>query len=260
MVRSTQHGLISFSSRDQIIGRSLYLTGSFAHEDLAGVVAYLSKCGLISGKGIILDIGANIGTTSIPLLLNESFQNCLAFEPDPGNITRLKRNRMLNKLDARLEIFPAGLSDKSGELELWRSKRNYGDHRLWAEASGDGTQIREAIKVPLRTLDEVLSQRVGMEKLIELAWIDTQGFEAYVLKGARTLLSARCPLVLEFWPYGLRQAGSSAEEIFALTKNHYAHFIDLSKRPWQKQAISAAGALAQNYSGQDSYTDILLLP
>jgi hypothetical protein len=47
--------------------------------------------------------------------------------------------------------------------------------------------------------------------------IDVQGFELQVLEGAREVLNRNeeIILLLEFWPYGLQQCGSSASRLLA---------------------------------------------
>jgi len=47
--------------------------------------------------------------------------------------------------------------------------------------------------------------------------MDIQGFELHALRGAKRVLTdnPNIKLLLEFWPYGLRQAGVSGEELLA---------------------------------------------
>jgi len=66
--------------------------------------------------------------------------------------------------------------------------------------------------------------------------MDTQGYEGYVLAGARRWLDAGTPLVLEFQPYLMKRANS-----FGLMKaalSNYAGFHDLWRNPKRFRPIS----------------------
>ena len=95
-------------------------------------------------------------------------------------------------------------------LEL--SEDNHGDHRVRTE-SRDNTQMvydesrRDVVDVSTIPLDELLSRNKIDVEQIGLVWIDTQGHEGYVLSAAKSLEQAKVPIVLEFWPYGLKRSG-----------------------------------------------------
>ena len=46
--------------------------------------------------------------------------------------------------------------------------------------------------------------------------MDTQGFEAHILLGAKNLVASRTPILLEFWPYALKRTNS-----FGIGNSHY---------------------------------------
>ena len=57
-----------------------------------------------SPHGTYIDIGANIGTTTIPLALAHDWE-FYAFEPDPENFLRLQCNLIRNKLERRVKTY-----------------------------------------------------------------------------------------------------------------------------------------------------------
>ena len=89
---------------------------------------------------------------------------------------------------------------------------------------------------------------------VRLVWIDVQGHEARVLRGAGQLLQAGVPIVFELWPYGLRRA-KGLEAIVDLAAGAYRSAIDL--RDGSRHDPRSLGDIAASLKGID-YTDILL--
>src|ERR1051325_8425087 len=103
----TRHGRLSFSSRDKFIGHSLYTAGGYGYEDIFDAIDILkSERRLIdTNQGYFIDIGANVGTVCIPLVLQQVFAKALAFEPEPRNFRYLTHNIEQNKLSDSIQAF-----------------------------------------------------------------------------------------------------------------------------------------------------------
>ena len=56
---------------------------------------------------------------------------------------------------------------------------------------------------------------------VDFIKIDIQGFEMEAMKGMHTILKANhhVKMISEFWPYGLRKAGSSVSDYYNFLKN-----------------------------------------
>jgi hypothetical protein len=106
------------------------------------------------------------------------------------------------------------VSDRVGEVSLYQSPDNQGDHRIYPPGAQE--RDRSFISVPCITLDSFI-EREGVT--VDLIKVDTQGAEFQILLGMQELLSRqgrRLKLLIEFWPYGLSMSGSSPEETLAL--------------------------------------------
>jgi lipopolysaccharide transport system ATP-binding protein len=159
-----------------------------------------------------VDAGANIGWYSVVagLALGERGR-IIAFEPDVTNAALLERNLAENSL-RRVHLHRAALADAAGKRTLFRSPDNLGDHRLYQSGSeGRGISV-----VPVVTFDEVAAPLLAGPCLVKL---DTQGSEAMILAGMSRYLAERpgeAALLIEFWPFGLRNAGSSAAALLSI--------------------------------------------
>jgi len=94
---------------------------------------------------IVLDIGANVGDSSI-LFSRLGAKKVIALEPQIDFFNRCKKNIKLNNLEEKIEILNAGLDDKQGHFLIDAKK----DSKHFAiETSTQG------IKIPKMTLDKI---------------------------------------------------------------------------------------------------------
>jgi FkbM family methyltransferase len=160
--------------------------------------------------GTLIDVGANIGLTSIPVAKALGVR-CYAFEPDPDNFRYLVSNIAANGVTTA-RAFNVAVMPQEGALRLERSASNMGDHRirLGSGAPGKyGEQSRATVEVEGRRLDRLLADEILTAPVV--LKIDTQGAEVQVLRAAAGLLPRVEHAVLEFWPYGLARMGDSVE-------------------------------------------------
>ncbi|NCT83542.1 MAG: FkbM family methyltransferase [Comamonadaceae bacterium] len=244
------------SSGDRAIARELFVTGQFDFEKLQKVMRLL---GPTFKPELLLDIGANIGCICIAAVKRGLFERALAFEPEPFNFSLLAANIHLNGLASRITPRNLALGARDGErLTFELSKDNYGDHRISMGAQ-DGRfdeERRERITVASESLD---SQLDGNDMQGCLIWMDTQGFEGYVLQGGERHLRARPPLVIEFWPYGMQRSGSYAALKQAILQAGYTHFHDLEGDEGPVPLSEAAlDAVWQRLGVDGPFTDLLI--
>jgi FkbM family methyltransferase len=140
-----------------------------------------------------------------------------AFEPAPETFALLKKNIAANNC-TNVEPYECALSDSSGTTFLWLNEENHGDNRLVAEGS---------LAVAIRRLDDVIPPGTR----VDFIKIDTQGAETKVLRGAKRVLdeSLGLKMLIEYWPYGLAQGGSSGEELLSVLEKHDFAFAPLGK-------------------------------
>lgn len=155
-----------------------------------------------------IDIGANIGYYSAlaSRRIGPSGQ-IVALEPDPESFRYLKQNIVANLAPTVFCIQKAAAAE-SGTLRLYVNRENRGDNRLYPNDLCDSSY-----QVEVSTVDAMLED-CGVER-VDLVKMDVQGFEGHVLSGMKQTIQRSNSLILltEFWPFGLRSAGTSPEDL-----------------------------------------------
>lgn len=151
----------------------------------------------IRSGGIVLDIGANIGITAVPLAQEHKSREIYAFEPVPQNLAALKRVIKYHRL-TNIRVFEFALGKCPGELTMVMPViDNVRMQGLSHVTETPQTESGLVYTVPVRVLDE-LDELKG--KKVAAIKIDVENFEFEVLSGAVRLLSENRPLIYcELW-------------------------------------------------------------
>jgi FkbM family methyltransferase len=134
--------------------------------------------GELSGKGIIIDVGANVGD-SVYSFIEKSSNNIICIEPSDYFFPYLEKNisDLPKELSDRVEIKKYMISTKKINGVLKHSA---------------GTANLELGNVALNTIS--LDKLIGLEK-VELIKTDTDGFDFDVILSARNILSNSQPIL-----------------------------------------------------------------
>jgi FkbM family methyltransferase len=262
LVSNCDNEIFIISSSDKAIGRYVYVNKTphdFAKLDLV--------IGLLPGLNcnLLIDIGANIGTICIPAITRNRFKKAIAIEPEPTNFSLLSANISLNSLGSRVVAHNVALGasdDESLVFEL--SPNHHGDHRIRCAVSEPeltnclfAESSRNTITVSSTTFNKIVGPVDSSSTLI---WIDTQGYEGFALSRADLAMVKNTPICLEFWPYGMKRAGSYFLLKEVLLKNNYSFLINLQdpdiKIPLDSQALDS---LYKSLGENGAHTDILVL-
>lgn len=180
----------------------------FKNRQDADEINYLKK--IIKPGDTILDIGANIGFYS--KILSKcvgKYGKVHSFEPDVINFKHLRKNtgQLVNVV-----LNNKAVSDKSGTLNVYKSKDLNVDHRTYPVGEYESIDVIEAISIDDYVKDGF---KVNVIKM------DIQGFEVSALKGMEKTIKANpeIKLLLEFWPHGLHAAGSSVAQFCEVIKS-----------------------------------------
>lgn len=253
------------STEDHGAGMTLFMGEDVDHQTLERVMEGLGQAGLERpAGGTFIDVGANVGTTTVTALGAFGFARAVCFEPFPRNRDFLRLNLTANDLSERATILEVALSDRAGTVSFEVAPRNPGDARVRvegedAEVGAFGEEDWATIEVPTATLDSFLQSGAVDGDATGLLWIDAQGHEGHILAGAEALLAHRIPTVIEFWPYGLRRAGG-LDRLLEIIEARFDRLLDLGDDSARVVSASEVVGLVDTYSGAAANTDLLLIP
>ena len=197
-----EYGVIQSAPNDTVVFGHYAKHGTWAKHTNQILIEFFRE----RGGGTYVDIGANIGLTTIPVAQNNKI-NCIAFEPDPVNFANLKVNVGNNCPHRNVKMESLALCEKRCILFFELADRNLGDHRM-ASRNGASTE-RRVIKVPGAPLDEEIHDLLGPLAVK----CDTQGAEPFVIAGGQKVLSRADLVILEFWPHGMTRMGGDPEMV-----------------------------------------------
>lgn len=247
VTRDTEHGRLSFSNKDNIIGRSLYVRGTFNVHKIKRIIDILRTENLLNGNAAI-NIGAHIGTVAVFLKKSGFFEDVIAIEPDPNNYEYLKENWAGNVPSKGGACLECAVSSYDGEAVFTQAKDSTVGNRISNQEFGG-----DDLKVKTITLDKLMNE-VG-QKDIGLVYMDVEGHEYEVLKGGEETLKRGMPVVMEFFPKSMGYYNVKQEDYIELVSKYFKYFYDIEEM--EKRPITDLPAIFERYRG-DNHTDVLM--
>jgi FkbM family methyltransferase len=163
----------------------------------------LFSCLIKDGMRVV-DVGANIGLYSFLFsTLIGAKGSIVSFEPEPGLFGALQHNCKVNNIQ-NISLYECAIGNDNGEIAFQRSALNSGDNRI-----GNMNHDNGSCKVRLARLDDAVP-----DQHVDFVKIDVQGHELSVFTGMQNILASNpnVTVYFEFWPDGMRQAGSSPQD------------------------------------------------
>lgn len=171
------------------LAKRVITTGSFEPE-----LTKLLKC-FSDVDGDVVNIGANIGFYAIFFATQYSkARKVIAIEPNPEAFSLLQWNVEANHVASRVDTLRVGISDMGGvvELAVVPGKSEYSSLRRIVHPAVEGL-TQQKVLVDVMPLEQAVA---NMEFDPTLIFIDTEGAELLVLKGAKSVLERFAPLLV----------------------------------------------------------------
>jgi FkbM family methyltransferase len=181
-----------------------------------GVINYLRE--YIGDRDVVFwDIGANVGSVSLPLLNMCPQLTINAFEPSPPVFERLTNNLALNpSISDRINLLNIALSNFSGSVEFFSSAE---PHNSGVGSLGKmHNTVNKAVEVSCYTGDDfIINDKLQQPSIIK---IDVEGFEYEVIEGLVSLLknSPAIQIIFEHEPYRIDERGLKRDSVVQLLK------------------------------------------
>ncbi|MCL4395509.1 MAG: FkbM family methyltransferase [Chloroflexi bacterium] len=251
---------------DQFITPALFVTGGFQSDVIRALLAWLGERGVLSEVQVIVDIGANIGTTTVPLA-QLTHHRIIAIEPYPKNFELLEHNIRQNGLAERVVCARSAIAADRGIAVMVAPATNSGGAELVRQGRRPSyaprVQTQDRADVPTERLADILLQRQIRPDRVAFVWSDTQGCEEAVIETGRELWQSGAPLYVELWPGGLALQ-SSVSGFIRAARTYFDRYVTRNELLRDK-----ASARPHPVEGLDSLTagisinkdtDLLLLP
>ena len=214
---------------DGNVSKSLFIEGGFQDAEISATLAWLgatSRSGQ-ARRHVVVDVGANVGTTTIPLVV--AGLRVIAIEPTPSAFEVLSRNVAENGFAGQVTALniAVGTSDGSARITVPDGDTARAELVTNTGRHGAHTEFWSTFDVRVEPLADALTRRgVATDELL-LVWSDTQGSEASVVESGRAIWSSGVPLFVEVWPRGLAMHGTR-DRFVELVESEFDAFVPSS--------------------------------
>ena len=167
-----------------------------------------------SDKKILVDVGSNVGSVTLPLAKLFNSSTIISIEPTNFAFSKLKKNLNLNpNLKKRIKLFNVFISDKKKKINFvhssWDLKAKHKKHEIHL-----GTLKKTSNKI--QSLSQLLKK---IQKKIDFIKIDVDGYEIDVLRSGKKIINKYKPIIyFEFAPYLYREFGYSPKVLIDFIK------------------------------------------
>lgn len=197
-VLDTRHGSMLVRRGTDLISQKLFQNGEFDWY----VVELCKQFAIKAETGTILDIGANIGTVTVPLAKSFPHYTIHAFEPQKHVFNQLAGNVALNDLyNVELHMMALGERNEIVEIDLpiYGVNTNVGAWSMSEEVRKNNPESKaggQMQKIQVSTLDYF-----RFDKPVRLIKMDVEGMELSVLFGSTNFLISHNypPIIYECW-------------------------------------------------------------
>lgn len=244
---------------DSVITPLVIAHGHFQRTDFQRAWDIAGRLAPRPGATVFVDVGANVGTTTLYAQRTGAFRRIVSVEPSPDNLDVLRLNVQANGLDDVVSVVAAACGAQPGTVQLLASTQSSGDHRVRrGEVVPESHAV--SVEVPERPLDDILAELGVAPESVALVWVDTQGHEPAVLAGGSATLGAGVPFLMEFWPELYVEAGTYDAHVQAID-HWFRAYIDLREAGELEHPVGDLKSLADRLLAEPKgQTDLLLLP
>ena len=199
IVVKTKAGEFYLPNLKDMISIDLFINGYYEK----GLVDMLKNN--IPPNGVLIDVGANIGSIAIPLSKMRQDIRIIAVEASPWIFKVLKRNITANNASNITAVNYAVFSESGKTIPIYAPKDLFGKGSLKAVYTQDAEMV-ETI-----TIDDIKKQ--FNVSVIHFIKVDVEGFEASVFSGMSEFTIADKPkIIFEFSEWAEVAAGFMARE------------------------------------------------
>lgn len=163
---------------------------------------------LLQESTMYIDVGANIGLMSVPVLAHSGTCSVLSFEPSPSTLPFLYKTHATCPQKARWHICGKAAGTQQNEVPYYTADGGNDAYEGIRNTNRGGG--RQQIMVPMTSIDGELNEL--KKPIVSVIKIDVEGAELQVLGGATECLGRDRPFVLLEWNYANLKAFDNRPE------------------------------------------------
>ena len=171
----------------------------------------------------VVELGSHIGYFTLNFAkFVGSTGHVFAFEPDPENFEILKKNIVINGYQ-NITAEKKAVLDKSKKIKLYLSKKNKGDHRVYASENNI-----ESLEIEAVSLDEYFKNK----NQIDFIWITIQGAEIAAFEGMLNIIKNQknLKIITDFNPSLIKKFGREPKEYLEMILKNNFKIYNLDRR------------------------------
>lgn len=181
----------------------------------------------ISDQALLIDVGANVGYTTIFLASRNPNVSIVAFEPLENNYLRAKKNIALNAhLSNSIELHNYGLSIADADVEIQSVSNNPGRSSIVIDRSSDPTGEVHKYQVKVKNAGVVINSLI-QEYAEKDIWVkmDCEGSEYDIVRSLASakLLSKIKGFIFEWHVVGIQNEVSQLADL--LHQNEFSVYL-----------------------------------
>lgn len=178
---------------DELVTRQLKLYSAHTRNEIAMLISVIRE------QDVILDIGAHIGTFSIPIAKSHNKNvRIFAFEPQSNVFNLLCKNVQVNDLEEQIQVLNGIVSDR--KKELFQCVPSHGNSMavtflpIDKADVAESSQAEESQNTNIYVIDEML-RNGNIPSNVNVVKIDTEGAEVKVLNSCMNLIKSNYPVI-----------------------------------------------------------------
>ena len=167
-------------------------------------------------RGNFLDLGANIGSCSIEMLLSTN-ASIVSIEANPENFQRMQKTvlNLSNEFKERIKIYNVAASNVIENVQIFGAVANMGNSVVGRAVQDDANQVfHKSLSIQTQKLDDIL----GNVHFLAMK-MDVQGYECRALEGMKRIISNMRTIKFEVANRWLLAQGCSDITLFEKLKS-----------------------------------------
>jgi FkbM family methyltransferase len=250
-----RNGVLWTTDMGDEVGAGIFTAGEY---EGAAIRALQERIGL----GVVVDVGANVGTTTLPFA--RAGHRVVAIEPVPDTFSMLQANVTENGLQHRVACAQLAISAERRQIEMFvttgsgQAEVVHGEQPAFLlDGKSSPFTRHERVVVEGGPLVGLLEDLDVAPSDVALVWADVQGSERDVLVTGDALWTAGVPCYLEVSPYIL---GDRTSELVVAAVERFAGFVDQAGLLGNPHAPSRPIVEFPSFVSEiDHYTSVLLV-